>query len=122
MTNKEIATDFIRKCADGHSREAFKLYAGEGFKHHNAFFKGDGKSLMEAMEESDKQIPDRSFEMKRVIAEDDTAAIHSHMKPDPSHPGYATMHILRLKDNKIVEMWDFAQEVPKDMPNENGMF
>jgi predicted SnoaL-like aldol condensation-catalyzing enzyme len=32
------------------------------------------------------------------------------------------MHILRLKDNKIVEMWDFAQEVPKDMPNENGMF
>lgn len=44
------------------------------------------------------------------------------MKPDPNHLGYAVMHILRFKDNKIIEMWDFGQEVPAEMPNENGMF
>jgi predicted SnoaL-like aldol condensation-catalyzing enzyme len=122
MTNKEMAVDFIRNCADGHADKAFQTYAGKNFKHHNAFFKGDANTLMNAMLESDKQIPNRSFEIKRVIAEGDTVAIHSHMKPSPEHLGYATMHILRFDNGKIAEMWDFAQEIPKDMANENGMF
>jgi predicted SnoaL-like aldol condensation-catalyzing enzyme len=122
MTNKEMAIDFIHKCADGKSREAFSLYTGKNFKHHNAFFKGDADSLVNAMEESDKQLPNRSFEIKRTIADGDTVALHSHMKPSPDHLGYAVMHILRFANGKIAEMWDFAQEIPKNMPNENGMF
>lgn len=117
-----MAVDFIRKCADGHADKAFQLYAGKAFKHHNVYFKGDADTLMNAMLESDKQIPNRSFEIKRVIADGDTVALHSHMKPSPHHLGYAVMHILRFDNGKIVEMWDFGQEVPKDMPNENGMF
>lgn len=102
--------------------EAFNLYIEQGFKHHNAYFKGDAHSLMNAMLESDKHLPNRSFEIKRVIHDGDLVAIHSHMKPDPTHLGYAVMHIMRFNGNKIVEMWDFGQEVPKDTPNENGMF
>ncbi len=122
MNNKEIAKDFILKCAGGNSREAFKLYVDANFKHHNVHFKGDANTLMNAMEESDKQIPNRSFTIQRVIHDNDLVAIHSHMKPTPDHLGYAVMHIMRFKDNKIVEMWDFGQEVPKDTVNENGMF
>lgn len=122
MTNKEITIDFIRKCADGYADKAFQLYVGKGFKHHNAYFKGDADSLMNAMLQSDKQIPNRSFEIKRAIADGDTVALHSHMKPSPDHLGYAVMHICRFDKGKIMEMWDFGQEVPKDMPNENGMF
>jgi predicted SnoaL-like aldol condensation-catalyzing enzyme len=34
----------------------------------------------------------------------------------------AVMHIFRFEGDKIAELWDFGQEAPKDMPNENGMF
>lgn len=76
MTNKEIAKDFILKCAGGKANEAFKLYLEQGFKHHNAYFKGDANTLMNAMLESDKQIPNRSFDVKRVIHDNDFVAIH----------------------------------------------
>jgi predicted SnoaL-like aldol condensation-catalyzing enzyme len=34
----------------------------------------------------------------------------------------AVMHIMRFENDKIAELWDFGQPVPKDMVNENGMF
>lgn len=32
------------------------------------------------------------------------------------------VHIFRFDRNHIVEMWDLGQQVPENMPNENGMF
>jgi predicted SnoaL-like aldol condensation-catalyzing enzyme len=37
-------------------------------------------------------------------------------------PGAALVHIFRFHGGEILELWDIAQAVPKDCPNENGMF
>jgi hypothetical protein len=47
---KSIAEDFPHLCAKGHAGKAFGMYTLKNFIHHNPFFRGDGASLMLAME------------------------------------------------------------------------
>lgn len=121
-TLKGIAQHFLLLCARGDSRQAFSLYAGESFKHHNAWFKGDAETIMRAMEEDAKNNPGKIFEMLRALEDGDLVAVHSHFRQNPGGPDYAIMHIFRFEAEKIVELWDFGQAVPEDMVNENGMF
>jgi predicted SnoaL-like aldol condensation-catalyzing enzyme len=120
-TKKEIARDFLQ-LAKGHSRKAFELYAGSGFKHHNVYFKGDGETLMIAMEESAKKNPGKIFEIQRALQDGDLVAVHSRVRQNPDDLEVAVIHIFRFEADKIVELWDFGQTVPKDSVNENGMF
>lgn len=122
MTKKEIAQDFLMLAAKGQSRKAFERYVADGFKHHNVHFKGDGYTLMTAMEEAAKKHPDISTEIHHVLEDGNLVAVHSHVRKTPDDPGGALMHIFRFDNEKIVELWDFGQAVPADRINENGMF
>lgn len=122
MTKKEMAQDFLKLASKGQAREAFELYVSDDFKHHNAYFKGDRHTLMTAMEENGRKNPDRIFEIQRALEDGNFVAVHSRVKQAPGDLGAAVMHIFRFDNNKIIELWDFGQAVPKDMINENGMF
>jgi predicted SnoaL-like aldol condensation-catalyzing enzyme len=119
---KEVATEFLNLCAKGKSREAFGLFVGENFKHHNVYFKGDGETLMLAMEENAKQNPNKIFKIKHALEDGNLAAVHSHVRQNSSDLGVAVIHIFRFGNDKIIEMWDFGQVVTENMINENGMF
>jgi predicted SnoaL-like aldol condensation-catalyzing enzyme len=122
MTKKEIARDFLKLAANGHSHEAFRLHAGENFKHHNAYFKGDAETLMLAMEESTRKNPNKTLTIHHILEDKDLVAVHSHLKQTPADIGFAVVHILRFEVDKIVEFWDLGQSIPTEMINENGMF
>lgn len=122
MTRKEIAQHFLQLCAKGESRKAFELYTAKNLRHHNPYFKGEADTLMLAMEIEGIRNPTKIFEMQRSIAEDGLVAIHSHLRENPTDAGMAVVHILRFEQNKIVEFWDIAQAVPKELNNENSMF
>lgn len=119
---KEISISFLQLVASGNVREAYSKYIGPNFRHYNAYFRGDADSLMHAMEESAAQNPHKMLEIKRTIHENDTVAVHSHVKQNPDDVGGAVVHIFRFQDNQIVEMWDIGQPIPEDSPNENGVF
>jgi predicted SnoaL-like aldol condensation-catalyzing enzyme len=62
---------------------------------------------------------------KRIIADGDLVAVHSHCKErpaDPSDRGSAVVDIFRVEDGKIVEHWDVSQDVPEESNNTNTMF
>jgi predicted SnoaL-like aldol condensation-catalyzing enzyme len=123
MTDKkQTAKHFLELAVIGKSREAFALYMSNDFKHHNAYFKADAETLMLAMEQSAKEEPNKIFEIQHIIEEGEMVAVHSWLRQNPNELGYAVMHIFRFEINIIIEMWDFAQAVPENMPNENGMF
>lgn len=121
-TKKQAAKEFLKLCAKGSSREAFRRFVGPGFKHHNVYFKGDGETLMMAMEEAGKENPDTAFDIQRALEDGDLVAVHSHIRHKPNDRGYAVIHIMRFANEKIEELWDFGQEVPEETVNENGMF
>ncbi|MBX2932019.1 MAG: nuclear transport factor 2 family protein [Chitinophagaceae bacterium] len=122
MTKKEIAQDFLKLASKGQSRKAFELYVSDNFKHHNAWFKADGQTLMIAMEENAKKTPDKVFEIQRALEDENLVAVHSRVRQTPNDLGAAVIHIFKFDDDKIVELWDFGQAVPENMINENGMF
>jgi len=120
--NKDAATSFLKMASSGNVDEAYEKFVGDRFKHHNAFFEGTTEALREAMKENALQSPNKVFEVKRVIAEDEFVVIHSHVRQNPADRGAAVVHIFRFESGKIVELWDLGQPVPEKSLNEHGMF
>ena len=117
-----MAIDFLMLSSNGNSREAFSKYIGNNFKHHNIYFKGDGESLMIAMEENARKNPNKICDIKRFLQDGDLVATHSHVRQKPGDPGTAVVHIFRFENDKIAELWDLGQPVPLETVNENGIF
>ena len=122
VTRKATAVSFLRDAAAGRARDAFAAYVAPNFRHHNAWFKGDAKSLWTAMDENARENPDKVLDIQHAVEEGDLVAVMSHVRPRPGDRGAAVVHIFRFQGDKIVELWDIGQEVPADSPNENGMF
>ena len=120
-SNKEIAISFLENAATGKLDEAYGLVSAS-FRHHNAYFPGDMKSLKAGMADAHKQFPNTKIDVQRAIAEGDLVAVHSRVQHAPDRPAIAVVHIFRFEDNQIVELWDVGMEVPKDSPNKNGVF
>ena len=121
-SRKEAAMEFLRLVASGKVREAYRKHVGPDFRHHNPYFRGDAESLMVAMEANAAKNPDKVLEIQRALQDGDLVAVHSRVRQKPGDLGGAVVHIFRFQGNLIVELWDIGQEVPKDSPNEYGMF
>ncbi|MBG9589869.1 nuclear transport factor 2 family protein [Cytobacillus firmus] len=122
LSPKEKAVSFLQLVASGQVREAYQRYISTDFSHHNPYFRGDADSLMLAMEENAAQNPNKILEVKLAMQENETVAVHSHVKQNPGDLGGAVVHIFRFRDGQIAELWDVGQPIPEESPNENGMF
>jgi len=120
--NKAAAIDFLQLTAAGNVNEAFYLYVGPEFRHHNMHFKGDAGSLKAAMEESARYLPAKQLEIQFAIAEENRVAVYSKVTISPGEPGIALVHFFRFMDDKIFELWDLAQAPLDETINENGLF
>ena len=121
-SHRDIAVDFLKLAASGKARQAFERYVTSGFVHHNAWFPGDGASLMKAMDENAKQNPDKELTVHQVVEKGDQVATLSHVRHTRDEPGAAVVHFFRFEGDRIAELWDVGQDVPADSPNKNGMF
>jgi len=120
--NKERAISFLRLASSGNVREAYETYIHLDFRHHNPYFPGDRASLLTGMEEGAAKFPHKEFEALRALEDRDLVAVHGRVRLTSSSPWIALIHIFRFQDNQIIEEWEAGQEVPKDSPNENGVF
>jgi predicted SnoaL-like aldol condensation-catalyzing enzyme len=122
ISHKEAAISFLRLVASGKVDEAYSKYVGAVFRHHNPFFRGDRESLMNAMIENAVKNPNKIFEVKRALEDGNLVAVHSHVRQKPEDTGAAVVHIFHFENGRIAEFWDLGQPIPRDSPNENGMF
>jgi len=120
-SNKEVAISFLKNAATGKLDEAYGLVS-PNFRHHNAYFASDTESLKAGMADAHKQFPNTKIEVQRAIAENDLVAVHSRVQHAPETAAIAVVHIFRFESGQIAELWDVGMEVPKDSPNESGVF
>lgn len=120
-SRKDTAKEFLILVGEGRIKEAFKNYVAKDFIHHNPYFKGDAKSLLNAMLEDAQNNPEKELKILRVLADEDLVAVHSHVKQNPNDSGFVLVHIFKFQAQKIVELWDLGQEIPNEIINENGM-
>jgi predicted SnoaL-like aldol condensation-catalyzing enzyme len=122
VDNKAVAVAFLELASSGKVREAYSNYVAPDFRHHNPHFEGSAQSLQEAMEESSHENPNKSLEVKQVIAEGDLVVVHARVRQWAEDTGAALVHIFRFEDGKIVELWDVSQPIPEKSPNQFSMF
>lgn len=112
---------FLEGVARGDVDDAFARHASDDFRHHNPWFAQDRESLREAMKTSATAEPGKRFEVQQAIAEGDRVMVFSRLTR-PQGQVHAVVHIARMSEGRIAEMWDIGQEVPADSPNVLGMF
>ncbi len=119
---KGVALKFLELVINGKIDEAYQRFVAPDGKHHNAYFRAGFPTLREGMKGNEAQFPNKRFEVKQVLGDGDMVATYSHIVMRPGEKGVAVVHMFRVREGKIVEMWDCGQPVTDDMPNEDGMF
>ena len=122
MSKKDMAISFLKLAASGEVREGYEKFAHPDFKHHNPCFKGDRESLMRGMEENELEFPGKVYRFFQAIEEGNRVVVHGSVRLRNDLPEIALIHIFRFEGDLIIEEWETSQEVPEEMPNENGMF
>jgi predicted SnoaL-like aldol condensation-catalyzing enzyme len=120
--NKKIVLAFYDAALVKRDVDAAVQYLGSKYIQHNPVAPDgvDGvKGLIKFLKE---KFPNRTSDIKRVVAEGDLVVLHVHAKPTPEDRGTAIIDIFRVENGKIVEHWDVMQPVPEKAANNNTMF
>jgi predicted SnoaL-like aldol condensation-catalyzing enzyme len=102
--------------------EARKQFMGSTYKQHNPDVADGPDTFAGAIGGMFKAFPNFSSDVKRVIAEGDTVAIHHEVHMVPGDAGMSVVDIFRVEDDKVVEHWDVIQPIPAESANGNTMF
>jgi predicted SnoaL-like aldol condensation-catalyzing enzyme len=102
--------------------EAAERYLGAEYKQHNPLAPDGPEAFVGFIGVFQEQAPEMSFDIKRVVAEDDLVVLHYHLKMTPDDLGQAVVDIFRVEDGRVVEHWDVLQPVPAESANTNTMF
>ncbi len=120
---KEVVTRFMtRLYLDKQVRNAFETWVEPGYIQHNPLAQSGRDAAIAFLEPFFQSHPDTSYSIKRIIADGDLVAVHSHARFTADDRGLAVVDILRVEHCKIAEHWDVAQPVPEKSANTNGMF
>jgi predicted SnoaL-like aldol condensation-catalyzing enzyme len=123
LTPKEVVTKFITKLyVEKRAREAFETWADPGYIQHNPLAATGRDAAIGFLEPFFQGHPDAVYSIKRIIADGNLVAVHSHAKFTAGDRGLAVIDILRVEHCKIAEHWDVAQPVAEKSANSNGMF
>jgi len=120
---KEVVTKFMTEFyLEKRVREAFETWVEPGYIQHNPLAATGRDAAIAFLEPFFLGHPDVVYSIKRVIADGNLVAVHSHARFAPGERGLAVVDILRVEHCKIAEHWDVAQPVPEKSANSNGMF
>jgi predicted SnoaL-like aldol condensation-catalyzing enzyme len=123
LTPKQVVTRFMNEFyVQKRVRAAFETWVEPGYIQHNPLAATGRDAAIAFLEPFFRDHPDASYSIKRVIADGDLVAVHSHARFARNERGLAVVDILRVQGCKIAEHWDVAQPVPEKMANNNGMF
>jgi len=123
LTPKEVVTKFMTQFyVDKKVREAFETWVDPGYIQHNPMAATGRDAAVNFLEPFFAKNPNIKYSIKRIIADGDLVAVHSHGKFAPEDRGIAVVDILRVKGCKVMEHWDVVQPVPEKSANTNTMF
>ncbi|MEU2288040.1 nuclear transport factor 2 family protein [Streptomyces sp. NPDC013178] len=120
--NKKLVVKAFDELIVGKDVSAIDRYFGPEYKEHSANSTDGVAGVKAALGGFFTAYPQLEVQPKRVIAEGDLVAVHSHYIPAPGERGLAIVDLFRVRGGKIVEHWDVIQNVPATSANDNTMF
>lgn len=121
--NKTLVRDYMTMLfGDKQVATAVERYAAKDIVQHNPNLGDGADAVVEFLGTLVKDNPRFSYDIKRLIAEDDMVVVHAHVKFSPEDRGAPVVDIFRLADGKVAEHWDVLQPIPEQSANDNTMF
>jgi NADPH:quinone reductase-like Zn-dependent oxidoreductase/predicted SnoaL-like aldol condensation-catalyzing enzyme len=120
--HKELVTAFVDQLLVRKDLTAIDTYVDTDYHEHNPNIPDGAAGLKAGLGFYFEQFPQLSVTPKRVIAQGDLVAVHSHYVDTPGDRGRAVIDLFRVRDAKIVEHWNAEQAVPETAANTNTMF
>ncbi|MET4095408.1 ester cyclase [Arthrobacter sp. UYCu712] len=120
--NKKVVVDYYQTAFGGDPQRAVSEHFGDRYVQHNPDAEDGPAAFVSFVNWLRSTYPQLQLEIKRVIAEGDIVATHSHLILNPGEPGRALADFFRLENGKVVEHWDVIQDIPEKAANSNGMF
>jgi predicted SnoaL-like aldol condensation-catalyzing enzyme len=123
LSPKQVVTRFMDEFyVQKHVRSAFERWVAPSYIQHNPFAQTGRDAAIAFLEPFVAANPDLKTEIKRVIADGNLVAVHSHGWSAPGKPGMAVVDIFRVRGCRVMEHWDVVQPVPEKSSNTNTMF
>lgn len=120
--NKKLVTEAFDQLLVRKDLTAVDRYWGSEYHQHNPNIADGVAGVKAGLGGYFEAFPQLKVTPKRVIAEGDLVAVHSHYVNAPGERGQAIVDLFRVRGGKIVEHWDVLQDVPATSANDNGMF
>jgi len=120
--NKQVVVDYYQTAFGGNPEKAVADHFGDRYIQHNPDAADGPEAFIGFVTWLRGEFPQLRLDIKRVLADGDIVATHSHLVLEPGHPGRALADFFRLENGKVVEHWDVIQDVPENAANPNGMF
>lgn len=120
--NKELVRTLLETVANRHDVQAAARYLTDGYIQHNPMAPTGRQAFIDFFTGWIKENPQLRVNIKRMIAEGDLVAVHSHWQTSPGDRGMAIVDIFRVADGKVAEHWDVIQPIPEQSANRNTMF
>ncbi len=123
LTPKQVVTKFMNELyVEKKVREAFTNWVDPAYIQHNPMAQTGRDAAVNFLEPFFMKNPNINYSIKRIIADGNFVAVHSHGKLSPDDRGIAVVDILRVQGCKVMEHWDVIQPIPEKQANTNGMF
>lgn len=121
QSSKAVVSAYMEDVWVNRNVEALDQYISKDtFIQHNPHLENGLEALKSFLPHLfDNMLPEGTWELKRIIAEDDMVVVHSLAKPTPTALGMAVVDIFRVEDGKIVEHWDVSMDVPEKTASGN---
>ena len=120
--NKTIVVDYYQTAFNGNPEKAVADHFGDRYVQHNPQAEDGPEAFIGFVKWLRGEYPQLKLHIKRVVADGDMVATHSHLVLVPGEPGRALADFFRLENGKVVEHWDVIQDVSESSANSNSMF
>jgi predicted SnoaL-like aldol condensation-catalyzing enzyme len=127
LTPKQIVTQFLQEFyIEKKVRSSFEKWVDPGYIQHNPYAQTGREAAITFLEGFVKGNPGQRTEIRRIIADGNLVAAHSHGWQEDGTPqdkrGFAVVDIFRVEGCKVMEHWDVISPVPETSANTNTMF
>ena len=111
--NKQLVVDFYQTVVVGADFSDVDRYLRPDYIQHSPQAADGVEGLREFVGEFSSEYPAARLEVKRIIAEGDLVALHSHAIRFPGDRGHSVMDWFRVEDGRIAEHWESVTAIPE---------
>lgn len=123
MKHEETIRNFYHEVFNQHQAQAAARYMRSDYIQHNPGVGQGRDAFIDAFKEKFKKVPNFHLEIKRIIVQDNLAAVHLRASGLPDGSESAVCDIYRFdEDGLLAEHWDVLMPIPASVENKDLLF